>query len=94
MHPTVKPVALVTDACSKRGDIVLDAFDGSRSTLIAAEKTGRSARLIEYEPGYCDVIVQRWQTLSGKPATLAETGEAFEDAGDRHLTVKDAAVVS
>lgn len=54
MHPTVKPVALVADAirdCSKRGDIVLDAFGGSGSTLIAAEKTGRSARLIEYEPG-------------------------------------------
>ena len=62
MHPTVKPVALVADAvrdCSKRGDIVLDAFGGSDSTLIAAEKTGRSARLIEYAPGYYDVIVNR-----------------------------------
>lgn len=82
MHPTVKPVAMVADAirdCSKRGDIVLDGFGGSGSTLIAAEKCGRAARLIEYEPGYCDVIVQRWQRLTGKRATLAATGEAFEE---------------
>ena len=83
MHPTVKPVALVADAirdCSKRGDIVLDAFGGSGSTLIAAEKCGRSARLIEYEPGCCDVIVQRWQQLTGKHARLAATDVTFEDA--------------
>ncbi len=82
MHPTVKPVALVADAirdCSKRGDIVLDGFGGSGSTLIAAEKTGRSARLIEYDTGYCDVIISRWQRLTGKRATLAATGETFED---------------
>ena len=88
MHPTVKPVALVADAirdCSKRGGIVLDAFGGSGSTLIAAEKTGRAARLIEYEPGYCDVTVQRWQKLTGKRATLAGTGEAFEDVADLRL---------
>jgi DNA modification methylase len=68
MHPTVKPVAVVADAirdCSKRGDIVLDAFGGSGSTLIVAEKSGRAARLIEFDPGYCDVIVQRWQCLDG-----------------------------
>ena len=88
MHPTVKPVALVADAirdCSQRGDIVLDGFGGSGSTLIAAEKCGRSARLIEYEPGYCDVIVQRWQTLTGKRATLAATGVPFEDVADTRL---------
>ena len=81
MHPTVKPVALVADAikdCSKRGEIVLDAFGGSGSTLIAAEKTGRLARLIEYEPGYCDVIIQRWQQMTGKHATLAGDGATFE----------------
>ena len=81
MHPTVKPVALVADAirdCSKRGEIVLDGFGGSGSTLIAAEKTGRLARLIEYEPGYCDVIIQRWQQLTGKQATLACDGATFE----------------
>jgi DNA modification methylase len=81
MHPTVKPVALVADAikdCSKRGEIVLDAFGGSGSTLIAAEKTGRLARLIEFEPGYCDVIIQRWQQMTGKHATLASDGTTFE----------------
>ena len=90
MHPTVKPVALVADAirdCSKRGDIVLDGFGGSGSTLIAAEKCGRSARLIEYEPGYCDVIVQRWQALTGKRATLAATGEAYEDVAEARLSI-------
>jgi len=82
MHPTVKPVALVADAirdCSKRGDIVFDGFAGSGTTLIAAEKTGRQARLIEYDPRYCDTIVRRWQAYTGKQATLVATGEAFED---------------
>ncbi len=71
MHPTVKPVALVADAikdCSKRGDIILDAFGGSGSTLIAAETCGRKARLIEYDPLYCDTIITRWQNLTGKVA--------------------------
>lgn len=81
MHPTVKPVALIADAirdCSKRGEIVLDAFGGSGSTLIAAEKTGRSARLIEYDALYCDTIVRRWEADTGKRATLKTTGETFE----------------
>jgi hypothetical protein len=71
MHPTVKPVALVADAlrdCSKRNDIVLDPFSGSGSTLIAAERTKRKARLIEIDPHYCDTIVQRWQALAGAGA--------------------------
>lgn len=62
MHPTVKPVALIGDAirdCSKRGDIILDMFGGSGSTLIAADQAGRQARMIEYNPVYCDVIVER-----------------------------------
>ena len=62
MHPTVKPVALVADAikdCSRRGEIVLDPFGGSGTTLIAAEKTGRLARLIEFDPAYCDTILRR-----------------------------------
>jgi DNA modification methylase len=82
MHPTVKPVALVADAlrdCSKRGDIVLDQFGGSGTTLIAAEKVGRCARLIEFDPLYCDTIVRRWQAVTGKRAKLASTGECFED---------------
>lgn len=82
MHPTVKPVALVADAlrdCSRRGDIVLDPFAGSGSTLIAAESCGRTARLIEYDPGYCDVIISRFTVVTGRPAVLLETGECFED---------------
>mgnify|MGYP003382144986 CR=1 FL=1 len=71
LHPTVKPVALVGDAirdCSKRGDVILDMFGGSGSTLIAADLAGRQARLIEYDPVYCDVIVRRWEELTGKTA--------------------------
>ena len=82
MHPTVKPVALIADAirdCSRRGEIVLDGFGGSGSTLIAAEKTGRCSRLIEYDPLYCDTIIRRWQLFTGKQASLAESGEWFED---------------
>jgi len=86
MHPTVKPVALVADAirdCSKRGDIVLDAFGGSGTTLIAAEQVGRCARLLEYDPAYCDTIVRRWEILTGKHATLAATGKRFEDVAEQ-----------
>ncbi len=90
MHPTVKPVALIADAirdCSRRGEVVLDCFGGSGSTLIAAEKTGRAARLIEYDPLYCDTIVRRWERLTGKRATLAVTNETFEDLADARLGV-------
>jgi DNA modification methylase len=82
MHPTVKPTRLVADAikdCSRRGDLVLDPFGGSGTTLIAAEKTGRSARLIEYDPAYCDTILRRFERVTGKPAMLLATGETFED---------------
>lgn len=82
MHPTVKPVALVADAirdCSRRGEIVLDIFAGSGTTLIAAETCGRKARLIEYDPIYCDTIITRWQNLTGKRAFLTSTGQSFED---------------
>ena len=85
MHPTVKPVALVADAirdCSKRGGIVLDPFGGSGTTLIAAENTGRLARLIEFDPVYVDASVRRWQAFTGKRAVLAATGERFEDLED------------
>lgn len=80
MHPTVKPVPMIMDAIkdtSKRGEIVLDAFGGSGSTLIAAEKTRRRARLIELEPKYCEVTIRRWEQLTGKGAVLSRTGEAF-----------------
>jgi DNA modification methylase len=82
MHPTVKPVAMIADAikdCSKRGNIVLDCFGGSGSTLIAAHKTGRSARLIEYDPLYCDTIVGRWERFTGKQAVLVGQDMSFED---------------
>ncbi len=75
MHPTVKPVNLVADAikdCSKRRGIILDPFGGSGTTLIAAQKTGRQARMIELSPHYCDVIIKRWEKLTGQKATLAK----------------------
>jgi len=80
MHPTVKPVALVADAIkdvSRRSDIVLDAFGGSGTTLIAAEKTGRKARLLELDPLYCDVICRRFETYTGTPAVRATDGVPF-----------------
>jgi DNA modification methylase len=82
MHPTVKPVAMLADAIrdvTKRSGIVLDPFAGSGSTLIAAEKTGRQARCIEFEPKYCDVIVRRWQVCTGKAANFEGIGLTFED---------------
>jgi DNA modification methylase len=69
MHPTVKPVALIADAimdCTRRDELVLDPFAGSGSTLIAAHQTGRRARLIEYDPAYCDQILARFQKVTGK----------------------------
>lgn len=82
LHPTMKPVALVERAIensSKGRDIILDCFGGSGTTMIAAEKTGRTARLVELDPIYCDVIVRRWQAFTGQKATLESTGEAFAD---------------
>jgi 16S rRNA G966 N2-methylase RsmD len=64
---------------TKRGAVVLDPFAGSGSALIAAEKTGRRARCIEYEPKYCDVIVRRWQAYTGKAATFDGIDLTFED---------------
>lgn len=81
LHPTVKPTALVADAikdCSKRGDIVLDGFGGSGTTLIAAETCGRRARLIEYDPLYCDTIIRRFERLTGKSVRLADGEAPFE----------------
>jgi DNA modification methylase len=86
MHPTVKPTRLVADAikdCSRRGDLVLDPFGGSGTTLIAAEKTGRSARLIEFDPAYCDMILRRFERVTGKQAILSATSETFEDVEQR-----------
>ena len=80
LHPTMKPVALVERAIrnsSKSRDIVLDPFGGSGTTMIAAERAGRRARLIELDPKYVDVIVQRWQDLTGGSATLDGDGKGF-----------------
>ncbi len=80
-HPTVKPVALIEDAildCSHRGQIVLDVFGGSGSTLLAAENCGRIARLIEIDAAYVDVTIERWQKQTGGQAYL-ESGLAYDD---------------
>jgi DNA modification methylase len=81
-HPTVKPVALVADAikdCTRRGDIVLDTFCGSGTTILAAERVGRRACALELEPRFVDVAVKRWQAFSGKDAIHAETGLTFDE---------------
>jgi DNA modification methylase len=81
LHPTMKPVDLVVRGIknsSKTLDIVLDPFGGSGSTLIAAEHTGRQARLIELDPKYVDVIVRRWQEMTGLQATLSGTDQEFK----------------
>jgi len=85
LHPTMKPVALVERAVrnsSKSRDIVLDPFGGSGTTLIACEKTGRSARLVELDPKYADVIVTRWQEFSGLTAMLEGGGRTFDEIKD------------
>lgn len=81
-HTTPKPVGLVEKAISnssKGGDAILDLFGGSGSTLIAAEKTSRQARLMELDPKYVDVIIKRWQDFTGKIAVHAETGKPFAE---------------
>jgi DNA modification methylase len=81
LHPTQKPVELIERAIrnsSKARDTVLDPFAGSGSTLIACEKTGRQARLIELEPRYCDVIIRRFEEFSGKRAVLESDGRGFD----------------
>jgi DNA modification methylase len=80
-HPTVKPVLMLQDALidlTNRGDIVLDPFLGSGSTLIAAEKTGRICHGVELDPLYVDVIIRRYQAVTGKTASLIDTGETFD----------------
>ena len=88
LHPTVKPVALVADAildCSARGEIVLDPFLGSGTTVIAAERTGRIAYGLEIDPRYVDTIIRRWENFSGRSATHEASGRSFremEEVGD------------
>jgi DNA modification methylase len=81
LHPTVKPVPLIADAlldCSARGEIVLDAFLGSGSTLIAAERIGRICHGIEIDPLYVDVAIQRWQQLTGESAVNSKTRMTYD----------------
>ena len=82
LHPTVKPVKMVADAildCSRRGDIVLDGFLGSGTTVMAAERTGRRARGLELDPIYTDTIVRRWQNYTGLDARHATAGKTFAE---------------
>ena len=93
LHPTVKPVAMVADAildCSARGDIVLDAFLGSGTTLIAAERTGRRCHGTELDPAYVDTSVRRWQKLTGGSARHAATSRSYDDLA-REAEVTNAA---
>jgi DNA methylase len=80
-----KPIALIADAimdCTRRDELVVDPFAGSGSTLIAAHQTGRRARLIEYDPAYCDQILARFQKVTGKEPRLAATGQTFETVAE------------
>lgn len=80
VHPTQKPVALVVRAVrnsSRAGEVVLDPFGGSGTTLVASEQLGRVARVIDLDPRYVDVMVRRWQNLTGRAAILEETGATF-----------------
>jgi len=82
MHPTVKPVALVADAmkdCSRRKGLVLDAFMGSGTTIMAGEKVGRRVNGIECDPAYVDVAIRRWQAFTRRDAVLEATGQTFEE---------------
>lgn len=93
MHPTVKPVAMIADAmrdCSRRGSIILDAFAGSGTTIIAAEQTGRRAFCMELDPLYADVAIRRWQALTKRDAILEQSGQTFDEVC-RHREVTSAA---
>jgi DNA modification methylase len=88
LHPTMKPIELIERAIrnsSQEGDLVLDPFAGSGSTLIACQRTGRRARLIELEPQYVDVIVRRWQEFTGRSATLEGHGGTFAEVAHERL---------
>lgn len=93
-HPTMKPVSLFAYQMlnnTKGGDLVLDSFGGSGTTMIACEQHGRYARLMELDPIYCDVIIKRWQEFTGQKATLEVDGRTFEEVADhRYDWKKDA----
>ena len=94
MHPTVKPVALVADAlrdCSMRGEVVLDPFLGSGTTVLAAEKVGRQAFGLEIDPAYIDVAVRRWQGFTRADAVLAGEQRTFEEVAAERTGIATAA---
>jgi DNA modification methylase len=87
-HPTVKPVGLVADAikdCTRRGDIVLDTFCGSGTTILAAERVGRRACAVELEPRFVDVAIRRWQSFTRRDAVHAESGRTFDEMAAERL---------
>jgi DNA modification methylase len=87
-HPTSKPVAMLADImrdCTKRGDMVIDPFLGSGSTLVAAHETGRVCVGVELDPHYVDVSVRRWQSITGRDAIHCATGQPFNDVAQRLL---------
>lgn len=92
MHPTVKPIAMVSGAIldvTRRGDIVLDPFCGSGTTILAAERTGRRAYAIELDPGYVDTAVERWQRMTRQPAVHAN-GKTFDEMrSERFASVEE-----
>ncbi|MCA9310869.1 MAG: site-specific DNA-methyltransferase, partial [Phycisphaerales bacterium] len=88
MHPTVKPVRMIADAivdCTLRGEIVLDSFGGSGSTILAAERVDRRARVMELDPAFVDVAVRRWERETGIPAVNTATGLTFAQTAARRL---------
>ena len=87
-HPTIKPIALVADAirdCTTRGDIVLDPFVGSGSTILGAEKVGRRGYGVEYEPRYVDVAIRRWEAFTKREAVLESDGLTFAEVKAKRL---------
>jgi DNA modification methylase len=91
VHPTVKPVALVADAmrdCSRRGDIVLDPFMGSGTTILAAERVGRRGYGLELDPRYVDAAIRRWQRFARRDAIHKHTGKTFDDVAAARASAK------
>jgi DNA modification methylase len=91
-HPTVKPVALVSDAikdCTRQHDIVLDTFCGSGTTILAAERTGRRAYALDIEPKFIDLAIRRWQAFTRKDAILAGSDQCFSDIEQERLQTPD-----
>jgi DNA modification methylase len=92
MHPTVKPLALVRDAlldCSKQGDLVLDLFSGSGTTIIAAEDSGRRGAAMDLDPLYVDTTILRWQDFSGEEARLAASGRTYREVRAERSAASD-----